>query len=106
MSQPPKKRKFWQLHLSTVVLLMFVANGLLWINFRTYSCCIDSGVQANRACGWPFEWLIWMNFADGSDSKPNLYLGAIFDPAAAILILAIIAISIEHLIRRREGRKS
>jgi len=27
-------RRFWQIHLSTAVMLMFVAGGLLWLNFN------------------------------------------------------------------------
>jgi len=32
LSETPKNRKCWQLHLSTVIVLMFLAGGLIWMN--------------------------------------------------------------------------
>jgi len=34
MNDPTKKRPWFQYHLSTAVVLMFVAAGLLWLNVR------------------------------------------------------------------------
>ena len=33
MSEPPRRKRF-QIHLSTVIVLMFVAGGLIWANVR------------------------------------------------------------------------
>ncbi len=35
-NEPAKKRGMFQIHLSTCVILMFVAGGLLWANTRVY----------------------------------------------------------------------
>lgn len=34
MDEKPKKRRWFQLHLSTCIVLMFVAGGLIWINVK------------------------------------------------------------------------
>ena len=43
MTQAPKKRAWFQIHLSTAVVLMFAAGGLFWINvytqYFTYHTC-------------------------------------------------------------------
>ena len=32
MDTPPKKRRFWQFHLSTAILFMLAAGGIMWRN--------------------------------------------------------------------------
>jgi hypothetical protein len=49
MSDAPKKRPWFQFHLSTAVVMVFVAAGLLWLN--TTSRCPDKKTYA--AYGWP-----------------------------------------------------
>jgi hypothetical protein len=39
--QPPKKRRFWRLHLSTAVLLMFVSGIFLWTQRDRMKAYID-----------------------------------------------------------------
>jgi hypothetical protein len=107
MSEAGKpKRNFWQFHLFTATLLMFVCSGLLWANVSTYKFYVDSGFQADRAWGWPFPWLIWMDHPVGRDTESHLFLGSILNPAVAVAILGIIAFVSEFIIRRREARKT
>ncbi|MCY3021414.1 MAG: hypothetical protein NTW87_20560 [Planctomycetota bacterium] len=59
----PKRRPWFQFHLSTAIVLMFVAAGLLWLNIRVHTT-IAAGKQMwdDRECavvrtwpslGWP-----------------------------------------------------
>ena len=98
----PTRRKFWRIHLLTAALLMFACGGVLWANLRAYEFYVDSGFQANRAWGWPFPWLIWMHFPDGSDSQPPLFLGLVLNIAVVMPILAIVTLVSELILRRGE----
>jgi hypothetical protein len=51
--QKPKKPKFWQLHLSTAILLMFEAGGLVALNLKR----IESDFEGIYFYGWP--WPAW-----------------------------------------------
>jgi hypothetical protein len=60
-TEPPKNRRFWQLHLSTAVLLMLASGPIVWLNTssrfaieRKYEdyCRYSTGW---RARGWPFS---------------------------------------------------
>jgi len=61
MSDAPKKRPLFQFHLSTAIVLMFVASGLLWPNVSTRFRRLEPS-KASRLCyeveslvrGWPF----------------------------------------------------
>lgn len=44
-----RRRRRFQIHLSTAVLLMFVAAGLLWVNLQD-----SDDISLNKAYGWPF----------------------------------------------------
>ena len=60
MNEPEKpKRRFWQIHLSTAVLLMFLAGGILFVNLRRKAMLAISypRMQAplRLSMGWPFE---------------------------------------------------
>ena len=48
-AESPKNRPFWQMHLSTAVLLSLVAGGMMWGQLR--KDCLDGGVYSQ---GWPF----------------------------------------------------
>jgi hypothetical protein len=55
MSDAPKKRTWLQFHLSTAVVLMFVAGGLLWLNQhgREVRLDIDRNTWPEKQWGWP-----------------------------------------------------
>lgn len=63
MSEKPKQR-FWQLHLSTLMLLMLIAAGLVGLNLRPYGGRIELGkgnsvevtaanIEDGGLIGWP-----------------------------------------------------
>ena len=57
MSEQPKRRWF-QFHLSTAIVLMFVAGGLLWLNMRPPTQWLEKdGLNQQLVCcrgsGWP-----------------------------------------------------
>jgi len=53
------KRRWFQIHLSTAVVLMFVAGGLLWANMMPRWRYMDQGFSEpyffNDGYGWPFH---------------------------------------------------
>ena len=108
------KRKFWQFHLSTAVLLMLVAGGLMFQNKIPHrlNCFSHDHPELPDVFGWPFP-VIW---GDGDvwlreESRQIPWslkaplLGVALDFGFALLVLAALAASCEHLIRRREARK-
>lgn len=54
MSDKPTHRWF-QFHLSTAIVLMFVAGGLLWLNFRNYREHQPSDSNDAHHIGFPVE---------------------------------------------------
>jgi len=131
--QSPKKRKFWQLHLSTAVLLMFAAGGWSWLNIQEshhlYGITGLGKVQwsATYTFGFPApicEYQIDLASYPTPNPSPkvlpeaedlgvveiwrrgNVNLTAVvFNILSGGLILLIIAITVEFLYRRREGHK-
>ena len=129
-AEQPKKRRFWQLHLSTAVFLMLAAGLTLGTNIGHHKVGepLDSG-DNNRVCveswGWPSYCvgrILWENqrgeivgvspietVFDWDYPFLLLHLGVngclIFDIVVALLILIVVAFASEWLIRRREGRK-
>src|SRR5690242_10785646 len=75
MSEAKPKRKLWQFHLSTAILLMFVAGGMYYVNSIKSTGCLNANGMRPVAviryvpdgtriksdednlpmiCGWPF----------------------------------------------------
>ena len=124
MSEAEKpKRRFWQLHLSTAVLLMLVTGGLMFANFQfgpeLYAKLHDIPAPARnplpspkifyRVRGWPF---MSSSIVEATPSQTNSYCwldgeafmaGAVFNVPICILIICTFAFVCEYLIRRREG---
>jgi hypothetical protein len=96
--QSPKKRRFWQLHLSTVVILLLVVCAFLVFSKRY----VEYAEQ-------------YFNFSVGAEqpmaNEPTNYVGppmgilyvSLF--AMGISILALATLACEWLTRRREDRK-
>jgi hypothetical protein len=122
-------RRFWQIHLSTAVVLMVVASGLVFLNIGPRWLPPDSknlhyetlqlspeaaleigqkelvlGTEYHSARGWPA--LAIMNWRRGhvSDSDWNI-LGVAINSVVALITLIIVSVICELLIRRREARK-
>jgi hypothetical protein len=133
MSAPGEKKRPWfQFHLSTAVLLMFVASGLLWLNcsLRLSTCesCIllPSGLESQFmptwaiGRGWPVLYaMCWgesteppkgrdlENLMPSPDEVPifNGQLRAVIPNAAcSVILLLLAAVLCEYLIRRKEHK--
>lgn len=118
MTHPPRRRWF-QLHLSTLIALTLTAGALLWSNVRPViqkTVTFDGRILINRYFGWPYP-TIWKDSQTGDmlwfragKTKYDAW------PAAAskwlllelvnsfhwLLILAGVAFFAELLARRRK----
>jgi len=103
---PPRKRRFFQIHLSTAIVLMFVAAALVWANVREYQ---EHEPDYRRAFGWP---LAVYRFPRHQESGNNNRFGMPDTPgwsfqnvagnlAITAVMLAGSAIVSEFRIRRR-----
>jgi hypothetical protein len=127
---PPNQRRFWQLHLSTAILLMFVAGGLVWLLLPDWQEAVDAwsdkpleqfanpAKMPNPVNLPPSAYVRW-----GSDGRERIevmngwrerwywfkteHFWKIFiaENFAAALGIAGAGILVEYLLRRREGRK-
>jgi hypothetical protein len=121
------RRAWFQIHLSTAVVMMIVATALLWLNTRTITIepekpnTFESDLEAFRNFfqkapkhGWPFvayEVPVGVKY-DGNAMRPmptdkNViwYGKGIAANLAIVLLLLIISASImEFFLRRREAR--
>ncbi|MCY3020969.1 MAG: hypothetical protein NTW87_18285 [Planctomycetota bacterium] len=117
MNDAPKKRPWLQFHLSTAIVLMFVASGLLALNVRTlwerknsFVAWLPPEYQANPFMweyGWPLKAYMWRPFGslDGDGCVQCFFSqAAIADVAVALGVLATLAVVSERLLRRRERR--
>jgi hypothetical protein len=105
------KRRFWQIHLSTAILLVFVAASLSYVNTTPHRKKIQMGPEYSFELdqqGWPFEIYDW-EFSFGTASAIHripIIRKMIFNVLITGLILLPTASLAEWLIRRREGRKT
>ena len=133
MSDAAKKRPWFQYHLSTAVVLMFVAGGLMWANmtperkvYDQVEYCIAPGATSaqytgrTRATayvwGWPYEACSKtlageeMRAGDAvwrpTEPQPFEIRGKPFayNIIVAMSIVVAAALLLEWLIRRRERR--
>jgi hypothetical protein len=111
----PAKRPWFQFHLSTAVVLMFVAAGLLWLNVHPSPVApildpdIDIGLQVDanaRPFGWPIIAVYTCGAADTSRVAKIHQSAAAFDLFLALSILLAAGASLEWLIRRKQRRKA
>ena len=128
-ADPPKKRRWFRIHLSTAVVLMLVATGLVWANVRSSpkskaKFAVQRFFQIipePRTRGWPWQ---YQTFYDDPDTQATFYdivqegQGLIqieatainlklllLDILAVIAILAATAFASESLIRRRSRKQ-
>jgi len=118
MDSPSKKRRFWQLHLSTAVLLTLEAAGLLCANLlvrntefrpsgngrtiQTVCWITKPGDPGFRVQGWPMD-CYWSSIYEPRQPTVSQAL-LIFNSCAALIILAASAFVLEWYIRRRESK--
>jgi hypothetical protein len=100
MSEKPKRR-FFQIHLSTAVVLMFVAGGLMWLNMIQHWILAGRGPNAY---GWPYFF-----YATERIRQPELIghfyaSNLLINVVTAFLGLFVVAAISEAVIRRERGR--
>ena len=93
-------RRFWRIHLSTAVLLMVIAGGLIHLN-------LTPNDQMNHCAdyGWPIGYAYLYVGYQPSMSEFNPVVAAL-DAVFAIFLISFFYICIEIAIRDREGRKA
>ena len=115
MPPPPPRRRF-QIHLSTAIVLMFVAGGLIWANVRLRrtaeweSLARDSHhflgvvtVDALFEYGWPAT---AYSAGHAVFYEPRIhFIGVFINTLAAFLILFVGWFMFEWIIRRHAARK-
>ena len=124
MSDAPKKRPWFQYHLSTVVVLMFVAGGIMALNwfrqadeYGVEGPGLDPLIVKSPGYGWPFRFtdfsVVYMiQRAPNSGGIVDIpivtrrisYSWLAADIAVALAILLGTAMALEWPIRRRERR--
>jgi hypothetical protein len=129
--QPPNKRRFWQLHLSTAVLMMLYSAGFVGLNATPRSDTSHYGnysiLYIEEWYGWPREF-VWRQTWPETKMRPAevgsmicgysyqrrrwpgcglayALWGALPNLFVCMAGLAAVVFVSEHLIRRREGRK-
>ena len=111
MSEAEKpKRKFWQFHLLTLVLIVLASGGMIAASLHARSMGI---LQVSY--GWPLEAAgrkLGYEYAGpppgvedhGLDLKWKI-TGALADFIIAVVLIMVVAVVSELLLRRREARK-
>jgi hypothetical protein len=131
----PRPRRWFQIHLSTAVVLMFAAGGLIWANVPRHEIRVEK-VSSNTSeavwwfyerneipkdqpiecriesetCGWPIK---WQNQGEMSTQGETLrdwgmvttWRTYVYDGASWLGILLFVTCACEFLTRRREARK-
>ncbi|MCY3020742.1 MAG: hypothetical protein NTW87_17125 [Planctomycetota bacterium] len=102
-----KKRPWFQFHLSTAIILMFVAGGLLWANVRLHTQRVDLFFGESRVVsrfearewgnrtvrGWPLDYMQHSLVGKWYFAPGNL----VIDAAVTIVLLLGVAILAESL---------
>jgi hypothetical protein len=110
-------RKWFQIHLSTAVVLMFVAGCLMWVNFHSSDAVSksDFGIHWTEIrSGWPAvvasrseDWYQGMSKDYERRIPPKLdnFVAILINIVSAMLICSAVAAACEWIIRRREAPK-
>lgn len=95
MTQP---RRWFQIHLSTAIVLMFVAALLSFLNFAIGSSTRVVGGFVNGVASGPgFPWMFTRHFQDDSFQYDVLHI--VLDVIFAITVLIAVALYAESKIR-------
>jgi hypothetical protein len=102
MSDTPKKRPWFQFHLSTAVVLMFVAAGQLWMNLGVFE-----GQLYQSRLGWPLK-LYEQRVVSFRSTVTciSTFKGAhvVMDLFLAFAMLSFVGVLHEWFLRRRDHR--
>ena len=99
MSDAPKKRPWFQIYLSTAIMLMFVADGLVFLSSINHT--VD-------AASYGFPWTFYMRWPDppygpnGPQFSEFYYSNLAWDLAVLICVLALTGGVFEFMLRRRK----
>jgi|SRR5579862_107822 len=115
MATVPRRGRF-QIHLSTAIVMMFVAGGLIWANVTKQPSRVTRWSELEKtdpmyldAYGWPcvVKAIVIFETSDGELDWYPMPLGwsIAIDVAVALLILFAVWSVCEWLIRRRAARK-
>ena len=104
MAEPAEKtrRRWFQFHLSTAVVLMIAAAGLLWVNVVKHFAITATGLRIYSLLywyGWPIRFLEEM--PDGSHQI--FWPALVVDLAAGLSILFVVAYVCEFIARRKRN---
>jgi hypothetical protein len=113
--EPPRRNRF-QIHLSTAVVMMFVAGGIMWGNIvPSRTSKPEPYLRITESYGWPLPWQTYYTARRGNESmgfeaKPfrertqrteALVIDVLFAPA----LLFAVWVVCEGRARRRAARK-
>jgi hypothetical protein len=99
MTQP---RRWFQLHLSTAIVMMLVAALILYLNFiPNVADALDDRVQ-EVGYGFPWESFGIATFKSGYREGGWVWQYLVLDSIFFIATVALVGLSLEHLIRRRK----
>ena len=113
-----KKRRWFQIHLSTAIVLMFLASGILFKNLTVietqyatsgHGDPLGGGTLTIKSSGWPF--IITENLSHTPEPYDPEYAHSFDWRCVALNVLTCIsslfavALILEWRIRRREARK-
>lgn len=114
-TKPARKRRLFQVHLSTAIILMFAAGGIYWFEF--YATTQRIGVLRIQK-GWPISfWDAGEESYSVDDGHRTSYRvrplqgsgwqlnGVVIDLFCMVMFLTVITFACEWWIRRREMRK-
>jgi hypothetical protein len=101
MTNPPRLKRRFQIHLSTAIVMMFVAGGLIWANVSGTRHPSYNYIEH----GWPFRSQMHFVGLGSYEGEEMPYLCASIDGMVAITFLLITHAICEWLIRRRAARK-
>jgi hypothetical protein len=118
MPESPQRKRF-QIHLSTAIVMMFVAGALIWANVKPNAIprLVPKQPRFRSGFGWPCEAIRKTSDFEFTGEGPDItfdfketyypsYLMIAFNLAAALFILFFVAFLCEWLIRRRaRGRE-
>lgn len=110
------KRKFWQFHLSTTVLIIIFLSGLMWLETRASNVTEQSAGfwRAWTWYGWPFHAVACLKWEESlfatriSPINPGLQFNTLnvgLDFFFVVLTILTLAFLSEFIIHRREIRK-
>jgi hypothetical protein len=101
------KRGKFQIHLSTAIVLMFVAGTLLWVNVSEQHL-----LKYEHVRGFPY-WFYYSHEIDVGDGKSYTpvaagfhWFTAIVDLVLNIVIIYVVYLVVETIIYRREDHKA